>query len=117
MRCKLRAPLALLAVALIVGATAVDAAVIVTNTVNVAPAGGAPHDPYDPVTDVSGSGPVLAASSIDLAQGLTEAGGGISTTGNDNQEESFGIDATTDGSLATVYNVGGNAGDAIDHAA
>ena len=117
MRFKLRVPLALLAVASTVGATAVDAAVIVSNAVNVAPAGGLPHDPYDPATNVSGSGPLLTASSIDLAQGLAEAGGGISTTGNDNQEESFGIDATTDGSLATVYNVGGNDGDAIDHAA
>ena len=117
MRCKPRLLLTFAALVSLVGATTVDAAVTVTSTVNVAPAGGAGHDPYDPATDVSGSGPVLTASSIDLAQGLTEAGGGISTTGNDNQEESFGIDATTDGSLATVYNVGGNAGDAIDHAA
>ena len=79
MRCKLRIPFALLAVASLVGATAADAAIIVTNTVNVAPAGGAAHDPYDPATDASGSGPMLTASSIDLVQGLTEAGGGIST--------------------------------------
>jgi len=117
MRCKLRVPLALLAVASLVGATAVDAAIIVTNSVNVAPAGGAVHAPYDPATDASGSGPMLTASSIDLAQGLTEAGGGVSTTGNDNQELSAGVDVTTDGSLATVYNEGGNGGDAVDHAA
>lgn len=117
MRCKLRIPLAMLAVASLAGATAVDAAIIVTNTVNVAPAGGAAHVPYNPATDVSGSGPMFAPSSIDLAQGLTEAGGGISTTGNDNQETSAGVAATTDGSLATVYNLGGNAGDDIDHAA
>jgi hypothetical protein len=116
MRCMLRIPLALLAMASLVGATAANAAVIVNTTVNIAPSG-AVHAPYDPAVDAPASGPMLSASSIDLAQGLTEAGGGISTTGNDNQEESFGIDATTDGSLATVHAQGGNAGDAIDHAA
>ena len=116
MRCKLRVPLALLAVASLVGASAANAAVIVTTTVNVAPAG-VVHDPYDPAIDAPASGPMLSASSIDLAQGLTKAGGGVSSTGSDTNEESAGLDVTTDGSLATVYNEGGNAGDAIDHAA
>ena len=117
MKVKVSVLCAIAAVASLIGSTAVNAATVVTATANIAPDGGAVHDPYDPATDTPGSGPMMTASSTDLAQGLTEAGGGVSITDNDNIEESFGVDATTDGSLATVYIESGPGGDAVDHAA
>ena len=63
--------LAMLCVAMLVAGDAAYAAVTVTTSQNIAPDGGAAHDPYDPATDTPGSGPMMSASSTDIAQGLT----------------------------------------------
>ncbi|MCA9236924.1 MAG: PEP-CTERM sorting domain-containing protein [Planctomycetales bacterium] len=101
-----------LAAAVCVTGGLAHAAVIVTTTRNVAPDGGAVHQTYDPAVDVSGSGPVMTASSTDLAQGLAATYDGDAV-----YEFSTGVSAWTNGSLATVYNESGPAGDVTDHAA
>lgn len=106
--------LAMLCVAMLVAGDAAYAAVTVTTSQNIAPDGGAAHDPYDPATDTPGSGPMLSASSTDIAQGLTATYmGGSDDPG---YELSTGVAAWTDGSLATVYPENGPGGDAVDHA-
>lgn len=99
-------------VALTTGANGV---VVINNSQNIAPAGGAVHAPHDPAS--SGTPNLLSASSSDLAHGLvgtiTYTGG----VGNVMNEQSAGPVAWTNGSLATVYNQTGGEGDAIDHAA
>lgn len=91
------------------------ATVIISNSQNVAPAGGAVHDVHDPST--AGAPDLLTASSTDLIQGLlptvTYTGGAGSTT----NESSAGESVWTDGNLQTVYAQGGSGGDAVDHAA
>ncbi|MCA9239904.1 MAG: hypothetical protein KDA37_06885 [Planctomycetales bacterium] len=103
------------AIMLAMHASSSHAAVIVSNSLNVAPAGGAVHDMHDP--SVAGTPDLLTASSTDLIQGLlpvvTYTGGSGSTT----NELSAGESAWTDGSLKTVYGEGGSGGDAVDHAA
>lgn len=84
-----------------------NAMVVTSVESDVAPAGGAVHDPFSP-TFTSG-GP----SSADLLQGALPS----SSTGNFTLELSAGPVALTDGSVDTVYPQGGTGGDAIDHAA
>ncbi|GAA5482183.1 PEP-CTERM sorting domain-containing protein [Haloferula sargassicola] len=87
------------------GASLASGAIVINNSSEVAPSGGAVHDPYSPST--------IFASSTDLAQGLTPT----VVNGNSNYEFATGESAWTDGSLATVYNESGPGGDDIDHAA
>lgn len=115
MKRKLRFLLGIVATVSLVSATTADAAVIINNFVNVAPAGGAVHDPHDPSS--TGTPDLLSASSSDLVQGqiatVTYTGGSGSTT----HESSTGESAWTNGSLSTVYAETGDGSDAIDHAA
>lgn len=94
---------------------AAHGAVLVTNFKNVAPAGGAVHALHDP--SLSGGADLLSASSTDLIQGLPATVTYTGGSGNVNFEQSAGSSVWTNGSLTTVYAQGGNAGDAIDHAA
>ena len=96
-------------------ATAANAVVIINNSQNIAPAGGAVHAPHNPAS--SGTPTLLSASSSDLVNGLTGTITYTGGVGNVMNEQSAGVSAWTNGSLATVYNQTGGDGDAIDHAA
>ena len=110
---KKRLSLAATVLAALFSSTA-SAAVIINNSQNVAPDGGAVHESYDP--SVAGSPDLLSASSTDLIQGLLPSivyTGGTGTT----TFESCGGEANwTNGSLTTVYAQGGSGGDDVDHA-
>lgn len=86
---------------------AANAVLQVTAESDIAPPGGAVHDPFQP-TFSGGS-----VSSVDILQGLLP----ITSTGDFTLEFSTGLSALTDGSDATVYPESGTGGDAIDHAA
>jgi|GEM_PF-3788969 len=92
-----------------------EGAVVVNHFKNVAPGGGAVHDPHDPSS--SGAPDLLSASSSDLAQGLTATVTYTGGSGSTMEEESAGESVWTNGSLATVYAEGGAGGNAVDHAA
>lgn len=79
------------ACALLAIGSAANAAVVVTNVQDVAPAGGNPGDPYTPSA--------FTASSSDLLSGLTP----LSVTGNTTQEGAVGVSTWTNGSIATLY--------------
>ena len=100
-------------------AASAHGAVLVDITTNVAPAGGAAHEVYDPATQGDNLIPV---SDTDLVQGLTAAvtylgGQDESVINGTTRESSRGISAWTDGSISTVYAEGGPGGDAVDHEA
>lgn len=84
-----------------------DAILQITDESDVAPAGGAVHDPFQPVF-TGGS-----VSSTDVLEGLLP----IASTGNFTQESSAGPVALTEGTNNSVYPQGGLGGDDIDHAA
>ena len=90
----------------LIGLQSANAAVQISSESDIAPEGGAVHDPFQPT--FTGGGP----SSVDLLQGTLPS----SSTGNFTQELSAGPVALTNGLDATVYPQGGNGGDAIDHA-
>ncbi len=79
------------ACALVAIGSAANAAVVVTNVQDVAPAGANPGDPYTPSA--------FTASSSDLLSGLTP----LSATGNTTQEGAVGVSTWTNGSIATLY--------------
>lgn len=102
--------LSCLLIALSFGLAAVHSAkAVVVSSVesDVAPEGGAAHDPFTP-SYASGS-----PSGVDLLEGYLPS----DRTGNFEIEETAGPFALTDGSDSTVYPEGGTGGDAIDHAA
>lgn len=79
----------------------------ITAESDIAPAGGAVHDPFQPI--FSGG----SVSDSDVLEGLLP----VSSVGNFAQEGAIGPIVLTNGSDSTVYPEGGPAGDAIDHAA
>ena len=91
----------------LIGVQSAIGALQVLSESNIAPAGGAVHDPFQPIFTAGGP------SSVDVLQGKLPS----SSTGNFTQELSPGPVALTNGSDATVYPEGGPGGDAIDHAA
>ncbi|WP_442484984.1 hypothetical protein [Aeoliella sp. SH292] len=95
--------------------TTASAVVVINNSQNIAPAGGAVHAVHDPAS--AGTPTLLSASSSDLAQGLTAAVTYTGGTGNVQIEMAAGVSAFTNGSITTVYNESGPNGNAIDHAA
>lgn len=92
--------------------TSASAAISLSNSVNIGTPGLADHTAHDPAS--AGGPDFLSASGSDLAEGLaaTVTGNNVTTF-----EASLGAAAWTNGALATVYPINGNAGDAIDHAA
>ena len=106
----LRIRLVLAAVVSLLGATAANAVIVSTTDTDIAPDGGAVHDPYTPAD------PPFNPSSTDLLTGITP------TLVNPNtglyfREEAGGPAVLTNGSVSTVYAEGGSGGDAVDHAA
>lgn len=91
------------------------AAVVVNSFQNIAPDGGAEHDPHDP--SASGSPDQFSASGSDLVEGMTATVTYTGGSGSTTNEASAGESAWTDGSISTVYAVGGPDGNATDHAA
>ena len=90
-----------------------QAEVVITTTQNIAPEGTA-EDPYDPATQGT---PNLVAATDDLIAGMLPTVTYTGGTGSTNYELSAGESVWTDGSLATIYGVGGSANDENDHAA
>lgn len=109
MKSKMRILLALVAVLAIAGSVPANAAIVSTIDTDIAPEGGAVHDPYTPPN------PPFNPSSTDLLTGITPILVNPDTSLYF-REESAGPSVLTDGSVSTVYAEGGPAGDVIDHA-
>ena len=110
MRCNVICFLAIVATVSLVSATTANAAIMSTINTDIAPDGGAVHDPYTPPN------PPFNPSSTDLLTGIAPTLVNPDTSAY-TREEAAGPSVLTNGSVSTVYAQGGNGGDAIDHAA
>ena len=90
----------------LIGMQSANAALQIAQESDIAPDGGAVHDPFQPV--FSGG----SASDADLLEGMLPS----SSTGNFAIESSAGTVALTNGTDITLWPEGGTGGDAIDHA-